>query len=247
MYSKILALALLLCATALPATSPADTAIIAEAKAADAALIAAQSRNDLKAMAEMIADDYAYIDVSGNRVGKAKLLSRREGDKLSLSEMIDSEEEAIVLSPVTVLLRGKSAGTALYFGGLPRKGATRWSAIWRKESDGRWRVVAEQTTVIDEGGPKKVRTTLNPADVAAHAGSWTLATRTPMTMVLVAEGDTLKASIAGQFTDMIFLPESPGVFFNTLRPFALHFATDGKSLNLITWSETTAGTRAAKP
>ncbi len=246
MHSKLSALVLLLGASALPAALPADTSILAEAKAADAALIAAQSRNDLKAMAEMIADDYAYIDVTGNRVGKAQLLSRREGDKLSLSEMVDSEEEAIVLSPATVLLRGKSAGTALYFGGLPRKGATRWSAIWRKDGDGRWRVVAEQTTVIDEGGPKKARATLKPADVAPHAGRWTLATRTPMAMTLVAEGDTLKASIPGQFTDMIFLPESPGVFFNTLRPFELHFAKNGKSLKMITWGETTPGTRITK-
>ena len=194
-------------------------------------------------MAAMIADDYAYIDIAGVRTDKAKLLSRREGDKLSLSEMVDSEEEALVLSPTAVLLRGKSAGTALYFGGLPRTGATRWSAIWRKDADGRWRVIAEQTTVVTDAAPQKVRATASPAKVAPHAGTWRLATKTPLTMTLRADGDTLKASIAGQFTDMLLEPDSTGAFFNRVRPFELRFDPDGRTLRLLTWGEETVGTR----
>lgn len=231
---------------AAPLYAEADNPVLGEAQAADAAMMAAQSRGDLKAMAEMIADDYAYIDVSGNRVGKAKLLSRREGDHLSLSEMTDSEDEAIMLSPVTVLLRGKSEGTAYYFGGLPRKGATRWSAIWRKDADGRWRVVAEQTTVIQQpqvDPPVVVR----PADeVARHAGTWRLSTRKPMDMTLKAEGGGLKASIAGQFEGMVFMPSGPGVYFNSLRPFELRFAPDGKSMTFRSWGSETPGARIAR-
>lgn len=238
-------LPLIVLTSATPLHAQAENPILAEARAADAAMMAAQSRGDLKTMADMIADDYAYIDVSGNRVGKAKLLSRREGDHLSLTEMNDSEDEAIVLSPVTVLLRGKSAGTAYYFGGLPRPGATRWSAIWRKDADGKWRVVAEQTTVIQQPHVYPPVAAQPPAEVARHAGTWRLATRKPMDMTLREEGGGLKASIAGQFSDMVFMPSAPGVYFNTLRPFELHFAPDGKSMAFKSWDGETAGTRIA--
>lgn len=217
--------------------------ILAEAQAADAAYMAATSSGDLKTMAEFIAEDYAYIDVNGDRVDKAKLFSRREGDKLSMSEMVDSENEAVVLSPVTVLLRGKTSGTAYYFGGLPRPGTTRWSAIWRKDADGKWRVVAEQTTVVSEPHRYPNAVALAASEVATHAGTWRLATQNPMDMTLKAEGSTLKASIAGQFADMLFQPSAPGVYFNTLRPFELRFAADGKSMTLVTWGSETAGIR----
>lgn len=232
-------------ALASPANAQTENPILAEARAADAAMMAAQSRGDLKAMADMIADDYAYIDVSGNRVGKAKLLSRREADHLSLAEIADSEDEAILLSPVTVLLRGKSEGTAYYFGGLPRKSATRWSAIWRKDADAKWRVVAEQTTVIQHEQVNPPVTPQPIAEIAKHAGKWRLATRTPMDMTLKADGGGLKASIAGQFTDMVFMPSATGTYFNTLRPFELRFAPDGKAMVFVSWGNETPGARIA--
>lgn len=228
---------------AAPVHAQTENPILAEAKAADAAYMAATSSGDLKTMADFIAEDYAYIDVNGDRIDKAKLFSRREGDHLSMSEMVDSENEAVVLSPVTVLLRGKTSGTAYYFGGLPRPGTTRWSAIWRKDADGKWRVVAEQTTVVPEPHKYPKPVSLPPAEVAGHAGRWRLATKTPMDMTLKAENGALKASIAGQFTDMLFQPSAPGVYFNTLRPFELRFAPDGKAMAFVTWGSETAGSR----
>lgn len=231
---------------AAPLHAQTENPILAEAQAADVAYMAATSSGDLKAMADFIAEDYAYIDVNGDRIGKAKLFSRREGDKLSLSEIVDSENEAVVLSPVTVLLRGKSSGTAYYFGGLPRPGTTRWSAIWRKDADGKWRVVAEQTTVVSEPHKYPKAVALAASEVADHAGTWRLATQKPMDMKLKAEGGTLKASVADQFTDMLFQPSAPGVYFNTLRPFELRFSPDGKTMTFVSWGTQTTGTRIAK-
>lgn len=226
-----------------PLHAQTENPILAEAQAADAAYMAATSSGNLKAMTDFVAEDYAYIDVNGDRIDKAKLFSRRQGDHLSMSEMVDSENEAVVLSPVTVLLRGKTSGTAYYFGGLPRPGTTRWSAIWRKDADGKWRVVAEQTTVVSEPHKYPKAVTLAASEVAVHAGTWRLATRKPMDMTLKAEGSALKASIAGQFADMLFQPSGPGVYFNTLRPFELRFAADGKTMTFVTWGSETAGAR----
>jgi ketosteroid isomerase-like protein len=226
-----------------PVLAQSENPILAEARAADAMLIEAQSSGDLKAMAEMIADDYVYIDVGGSRIDKAKILSRREGDHLSLSNIVDSEEEAVILSPVTVLLRGKSEGTAYYFGGLPRTGATRWSAIWRKDPDGRWRVVAEQTTVVQQKQVDPPTVKLSAAEIAAHAGRWQLATEKPMDMVLKADETGLKASIAGQFDDMLFRPSASGRYFNSDRPFELRFSPDGRTLTFVSWGSETAGRR----
>lgn len=67
-----------------------------------------------------------------------------------------------------------------------------------------------------------------------------------MDMTLNAEGGSLKASIEGQFTDILFEPSAPGVYFNTLRHFELRFASDGKSMTFVTWGSETAGTRTVK-
>ena len=234
------------CIFTTPLHAQSENPILAEAQAADAAYMAATSGGDLRTMADFIAEDYAYIDVNGDRIDKAKLFSRREGDKLSMSEMVDSENEAIVLSPVTVLLRGKTSGTAYYFGGLPRAGTTRWSAIWRKDADGKWRVVAEQTTVVSEPHKYPKALKLAASEVAKHAGIWRLATQKPMDMTLKAEGGLLKASISDQFSDMLFEPSASGVYFNTLRPFELRFTPDGKTMTFITWGSETLGTRIAE-
>jgi ketosteroid isomerase-like protein len=233
-------------ATAGSATVKTEHPVLVEAKAADAAYMAATSKGELEVMADFIAEDYVYIDVEGNRIDKAKLFSRRDGDHLSMADMVDSENEAIVLSPVTVLLRGKTTGTAYYFGGLPRTGSTRWSAIWRKDADGKWRVVAEQTTVVADQ-PKYPPAIALPSDeIAIYAGTWRLATRTPMDLTLSADAGALKASIAGQFDDMLFQPSARGIFFNTLRPFELRFAPDGTTMTFVSWGIETTGTRIAR-
>ncbi len=219
-------------------------ALIAEAEAADIAAMQAQSAGDLETFAQYLSEDYAYIDISGNRVGKAEVLARRREDRRAVISETPSEDEAIVLAPDVVMFRGRTDTLANYYGGLPRPGSARWSVVWRKEADGRWRMVAAQATDrIRREYMVKVR-----ADVAGdvldyYAGSYALETGAPLVLVLRAEDGRLLASIDGQFTDMEFFPESETRFFATARPFELVIAEDACGLTLVTFGAETAGKR----
>lgn len=225
--------------------SDADrTRIMAELKEADDRYGATQAAGDLKAFAELLSEDYLYIDISGNRVTKATLLDRREGDKRVPVEMKSSEQEMTILAPTVVLQRGREDVLDEYFGGLPRWGSTRFSALWVKEADGKWRVRGEQVTRLNQ--PKEgasVRVTVDPAAVARLAGSYTLATRKPLMLQLTAQGDTLRATIPDGFKDMVFYPAAPDRFFAAERDFELRFAPDATGLTFVSWGNDTAAKR----
>lgn len=233
------------CTTTGPRSAVADPAsLIAEAEAADIAAMQAQSAGDLETFANYLSEDYAYIDISGNRIGKAQVLARRAEDKRSVISETPSEDEAIVLAPGVVMFRGRTDSLAAYYGGLPRPGSARWSVIWRKEADGQWRMLAAQTTDrIKREYPVKVRAVV-PADILdLYAGTYELAAQKPLTLVLEAAEGRLFATIEGQFEDMEFLPESPTRFFTTARPFELVLSEDACSLVLITFGAETKGVR----
>ncbi len=219
-------------------------AMIAEAEAADLAAIQAQSAGDLETFANYLSEDYAYIDLSGNRIGKAQILARREEDKRAVISETPSEDEAIVLAPNVVMFRGRTDAVTSYYGGLPRPGSTRYSVIWRKEADGQWRMVAAQTTDrIKREYPVKVQVAVPKEALDLYAGTYELATTTPLKLVLEAEQGRLLAAIEGQFDDMEFLPESETRFFATARPFELVLAEDACSLVLVTFGAETKGLR----
>lgn len=228
------------------ATSPLSDAdaIIAEAEAADLAAMRAQNSGDLETFATYLSEDYAYIDISGNRIGKAGILARRSEDRRTLISEEPSEDEAILLAPNVVMFRGRADIVSAYYGGLPRPGSVRWSVIWRKEADGQWRMVAAQTTDrIRREYPVKVRTDVPAETLAYYAGSYTLETQAPLTLKLEAAEGHLLASIEGQFEDMQFFPESETHFFATERPFELRLAEDACSLVLVTFGAETPGKR----
>lgn len=218
--------------------------LIAEAEAADLAAMRAQAAGDLETFANYLSEDYAYIDLSGNRIGKAQILARREEDKRGIISETSSEDEAVVLGPGVVMFRGRTDVVSSYYGGLPRPGSTRYSVIWRKEGDGQWRMVAAQTTDrIKREYPVKVRAVV-PADVLGlYAGTYVLETETPLTLVLEAREGRLAATIPGQFEDMEFHPESETRFFATARPFELVLSEDACSLVLVTFGGETKGLR----
>jgi ketosteroid isomerase-like protein len=239
-------LACLLTACASSPVVPDEAALIAEAEAADLAAMRAQHAGDLQTFASYLAEDYAYIDLSGNRIGKAQMLARRAEDKRSVVAETSSEDESIVLAPNVVLFRGRTDVVASYYGGLPRPGSHRYSVIWRKEADGRWRMVAAQTTDrIKREYPVKVRVAIEDNVLQQYAGAYTLATAPPIRLVLVAGQGRLLATIPDQFADMEFSPESATKFFATARPFELVFADDGRSLTLVTFGAGTKGQRVA--
>jgi uncharacterized protein (TIGR02246 family) len=229
------------------ATEPAqldDAALIAEAEAADFAAMRAQAEGDLETFAKYLSEDYAYIDLSGNRIGKAQILARREEDKRGIISETSSEDETIVLGPGIVMFRGRTDLVSSYYGGLPRPGSMRYSVIWRKEADGQWRMVAAQSTDrIKREYPVKMRTEV-PADVLdLYAGTYVLETETPLTLKLEAGEGRLLATIEGQFEGMEFYPESETRFFATARPFELVLSEDACSLVLMTFGAETKGLR----
>jgi ketosteroid isomerase-like protein len=236
--------ALAACAS-VPAAEPLDeAALIAEAEAADIAAMQAQNSGDLGAFERYLADDYAYIDLSGNRIGKAQILARRAEDKHAVISETSSEDEAIVLAPNVVMFRGRTDAVTSYYGGLPRPGSTRYSVVWRKGADGQWQMVAAQTTDrIKREYPVKVRAEVAADVLDLYAGTYVLETKTPLTLVLRAEDGRLLATIDDQFTDMDFFPESDTHFFATSRPFELVLSEDACSLTIITFGAGTVGKR----
>ena len=210
-FAGLIAAASLLaaCMTSGPRGVVDEEALIAEAEAADIAAMRAQGAGDLETFANYLSEDYAYIDISGNRVGKADVLARRAEDKRSVISETPSEDEAIVLAPDVVMFRGRTETLASYHGGLPRPGSARWSVVWRKDADGQWRMVAAQATDrIKREYPVKVRVEVAADVLGYHAGSYQLETPSPLTLVLKAADGHLLATIAGQFEDMAFFPES---------------------------------------
>lgn len=239
------ATALAACSTAALSLATVDAdLLIAEAEAADLAAMRAQAAGDLETFAKYLSEDYAYIDLSGNRIGKAQILARREEDKRAIISETSSEDESIILAPGVVMFRGRTDVVSSYYGGLPRPGSARYSVIWRKEADGQWRMVAAQTTDrIRREYPVKVRAVV-PADVLdLYAGTYELETETPLTLVLEARDGRLLATIPGQFEDMEFHPESETRFFATARPFELVLSKDACSLVLVTFGAETKGLR----
>lgn len=226
---------------------PDEAALVAEAEAADLAATRAQNARDLETFANFLSEDYAYIDLSGNRIGKAQMLARRTEDKRTVISETSSEDETIVLAPGVVMFRGRTDVVASYYGGLPRPGSTRYSVIWRKEADGQWRMIAAQTTDrIKREYPLKVRAATDDQTLNRHAGTYALETENPLTLVLKAAGGRLLATIPDQFQDMEFFPESETRYFATERPFELVFQADGAGLVLVTFGAETRGARTAE-
>jgi ketosteroid isomerase-like protein len=231
--------------SSVPGAVPLDeAALIAEAEAADLVAMRAQNTGDLETFARYLAEDFAYIDLSGNRIGKEQILARRAEDKHAVISEMPSEDEAVVLAPNVVMFRGRTDAVTSYYGGLPRPGSSRYSVVWRKDAGGQWQMVASQTTDrIRREYPVKVRTDVAGDLLDVYAGSYVLETETPLTLRLRADGGRLLASIDGQFTDMVFQPESDTRFFTTERPFEIVMAEDACSLVMVTFGAETVGKR----
>lgn len=233
------------CATAGPRAEYQDgAAVIAEAEAADLAAMRAQAAGDLDAFSGFLSEDYAYIDLSGNRIGKADILARRREDRRAVIEEVSSEDEAILLGPGVVMFRGRTDGVSSYYGGLPRPGSTRYSVVWRKEADGKWRMIAAQTTDrIRREYTVKERVQLPDDELIRFAGTYELDAHQPLILQLQAGDSRLLATISGQFEDMEFFPESETRFFAAARPFELVLSEDACLLTLITFGAETRGVR----
>jgi ketosteroid isomerase-like protein len=222
---------------------PIDPVILV-VKARDAELAAAHGRGDMTTYLQGLSKRYVYVDVGGRRVTPDTLATRRGNDQLRQVASELSEEEAIRIADGVVLLRGLEKARFTYFGGLPREGSTRWTALWAREEDRQWRLVAETATPVASDAGLPFTPSAQPASVIrARQGRWSLALPDPMVLGLTAESGKLIGKLEGHDLQLTFVPASPTHFFALERPFELRFTSDGKALTLMTWGIPTAAHR----
>lgn len=223
----------------------AEDPVVASVWARDAELAAAHGRGDLSTWRAGLSARYAYIDVGGQRVSADRVEARRDDDHRRVLSSRTSEEEGLRLADDVVLLRGREDSHALYYGVLPRIAQSRWSAVWVREDDGVWRLVAETATPIrNEEALPFVRNPQPASVLAALAGRWTLATTPPRTLDLRVEGDALIGRLEGESVRWTFQPASATHYVATERPFELRVEAGGRRLSLVTWATPTAAVRA---
>ena len=227
-------------------TSAAESPDIAAVRKQDDALQAAHGRGDMATYRAGLSAHYVYIDIAGKRVTADLLNQRREADQRRVVSSESVEEEAVQLSDTAVLLRGHERSLSVYYGGLPRVGETRWTALWVKEADGIWRLTAETATPVRKhAGLPFVAQPQPRAVLDALAGDWVLDTTPALSLNLRAVDDGLVARLHGQSLDWTFQPASARHFFALERPFELRISADGQHLEMITWGTATQATRAA--
>jgi ketosteroid isomerase-like protein len=213
--------------------------------ARDAELAAAHGRGDMATYLQGLSKKYVYIDVGGGRVTADKLATRRGNDQLRQIASEALEEESVRVAENVVLLRGLERGSFTYFGGLPRQGATRWSALWAREEDGQWRLVAETATpVTSDTGLPFIPTALPDKELRARQGVWNLSLPQELTLRLEADRGKLMGTLDGQSVQLTFVPASRRHYFALERPFELRFEADHDRLTLVTWGIPTVGQRA---
>ncbi|KQV52739.1 hypothetical protein ASC95_07920 [Pelomonas sp. Root1217] len=220
--------------------------VIAEVKARDAELSAAHGRGDMATYLQGLSKHYVYIDVGGRRVTAEKLSTRRSNDQLRQVASETLEEESLRVSESVVLLSGLERASFTYFGGLPRQGSTRWTALWAREDDGQWRLVAETATpVTGDGGLPFTAARQPESAVRSRQGAWLLDLPQPMRLELNAERGRLIGTLPGQSIKLTFVPASPTHYYALERPFELRFSSDRQKLTLVTWGIETAARRVA--
>lgn len=221
-----------------------DDPVIAEVMARDAQIAAAHGRGDLVAYREGLSRNYAYIDIAGKRVTADMLEARRAGDQRRVVSSESTEEEALRIAGDVVLLRGLEHSVASYYGGLPRVASSRWTALWVREHDGVWRLVAETSTPVRDSEALPFVPAPQPAaTLDALAGRWQLATTPALELQLEAKDGALIGRLPGQAASWTFRPASASHWFADERPFELRFAADQATLELVTWGTATDGRR----
>lgn len=224
--------------------APPEDPVIAQVLARDDALAAAHGRGDMATYRAGLSQRYVYVDIGGKRVTADALQERREFDNRRVVSSESLEQEAIRLGDEVVLLRGLERGVSTYFGGLPRTGESRWTALWAREDDGVWRLVAETATPVRKSEALPfVAAPQDDATLRARSGRWRLQLKPAMDLMLAVEGGTLIGTLPGQPARFVFDPASPTHYFARERPFELRFSPEGEALELVTWGTTTHATR----
>ena len=110
---------------------------------------AAMLTSDLDGLNRLLSDRLVYSHSNAERDSKASYLDRVR-DRTFVYESIDHPEEKIILADGAAVVIGTMIAKAYWSGELKtlRNGAC---AVWAKEEDGQWRLVAYQPTPILTG------------------------------------------------------------------------------------------------
>ncbi|PYQ47984.1 MAG: nuclear transport factor 2 family protein [Acidobacteria bacterium] len=147
--SRVLVAGIFITAAAARAEGPAEEAAI---KDLDARRVQAMVRADVKALDPMLADDLTYTHASGIFDTKASLLSSISSGKLKYKSLELTDPRVRVYGNVAVV-NGRAAVQAESATLGPLSLKLFYTDVWTRQPDGRWRMVAWQSTRIPEPSP----------------------------------------------------------------------------------------------
>ena len=135
-------------ALAAPLPSPADlAAIAADVKAAEIAFAKTMADRQFERFADFVADD-AVFNGAKPHIGKAAVLDAWKGFFGAAPAPFSWAPDAV--APTADGRYAISTGLARDAAG---KVISRFTSLWRKDADGRWRVVADQGVDVDCADP----------------------------------------------------------------------------------------------
>lgn len=141
-----LALALAGCATVAPGMLAEDNAeLVRQATAAETAFAQSMADRDLEAFASFIADDAIFSPGPNALRGKAAVLA-------AWSKYFEGEQAPFSWRPETVVVSaaGQLAATKGPVFDPSGKPIAEFRSTWRREADGRWKVVFDDGTCLCE-------------------------------------------------------------------------------------------------
>ena len=127
---------------------PADPAIVR----AEARLRAAQLDADVAALDALIADELLFTGPDGQLGTKAQDLAAHRSGVVRVRE---HEPEELRVRPVgpDVAVAALRARLAVEVAGALVRGTYRYTRVWAREGDGRWRVVGGHVAAVPDAAP----------------------------------------------------------------------------------------------
>jgi uncharacterized protein (TIGR02246 family) len=131
-----------------PITDADDAAVV---RHLEEDVAAATERNDADALAPYLAPDFSFVNPAGLLLTKERFLSNlRSGRLRNTSYKVDDMQVRVYGAAAVVIYRSTVAGTA----GMQSVAPQRWRTTTLIKRDGRWLLVAQQSTPILTAPPR---------------------------------------------------------------------------------------------
>jgi ketosteroid isomerase-like protein len=119
---------------------------------ADAARIQATISRDIPPLAALLSDDLTYGFSDGRVQSKAQLLTSVATSRVHFTACDYLDNHLLELTPGVISMTGRAQIRADAEGG-PTEFRLRFLAVWRREDDGRWRLIAYQSAPLADASP----------------------------------------------------------------------------------------------